>query len=183
MKLLATVVLVVLCLGLAGSVSYGAELSSKDVNYIANIITELDSYVVWPEGKSLEGKGDLLVITAIGESPLYDELKKFNMKKTDEKRTIKFRQVEPDWMPANSHVLIFSGLDSERTRKLIGLLHDKGSLTVTLGEGNSALGSVMNFVGSNAEHDARIELNSEAAEEEGFAFETTLLDKASVVEK
>ena len=180
MKLLATIVL---CLGLAVSASYGADLSAKDVTYIANIISELDSYVTWPEGKSLEGNGDLLVITAIGKSPLFDELKKFNMKKTDKKRTIKFRQVEPDWMPANSHVLIFVGLDDERTKKLIGLLHEKGSLTITLGEGKSSLGSVMNFVGGDAEHDTELELNSKVAQTEGFEFKASLLDKASVIEK
>ncbi|MBD3256943.1 hypothetical protein GF377_00825, partial [candidate division GN15 bacterium] len=112
-----------------------AELSAESIQEIADMVSELDSHVTWSSEKKLEGNGDLIVITAIGESPLFEKLKEINGKETSEGRTLKFRLVEPDWMPANSHVLIFSGLEAEKTRKLISLVNGRGSLCITLGEG------------------------------------------------
>jgi hypothetical protein len=177
MKSIVSILTVLL---LATAVS-GADLSADGAKSVAGILSNLDGQVTWPEGKSLEGNGELLVITAIGESSLFDALKEFNGKQTKEGRTIKFRLVEPDWMPANSHVLIFNGIDSERTKKLINLLIDRGSLTVTLGEGNSALGSAINFVEAGAE--VQTEVNLKVTKREGFALKASFLETATVVEE
>lgn len=156
------------------------ELSDADVEYISNVVSKLDSYITWPEGANLEGNGDLMVVTAIGSSSLFDKLKELNGKKTDEGKTTKFRVVEPDWMPANSHVLIFCGLEAEKTRKLIGMLEGKGSLCITLGEGNASLGSTVNFVSGNPK--VQTELNLKVAKREGFDVKPSFLKVAKVIE-
>ena len=172
---------ILLALPILTATAVGADISADGAKRAGEIIAGIDSNISWPDDKSFEGNGDLLVITAIGKSALFDELKKYNGKKTDEGREIKFRVVDPDWMPANSHIVIFSGLDAQRTQKLIGLLVNRGSLTITLGEGNSSWGSALNFV--DIPSNVQTELNLKVTKREGFTVAPSFIELAEVVDE
>ncbi len=165
-------------LGLSGGIK-----AAEGAEYMAKVITKLDSYVTWDESKSFEGNGKYLVISAIGESPLVTSLKEFHRTESSSGRKIKIRVVNPKALPSNSHILVLSTTDSELVKTATTKLRGTGTLVVSQGEGFGTMGSSMNLVEEPDGDKTKvvIELNVEAAKSEGLTVKPSLLKIARVI--
>ena len=161
-----------IALGLSGGI-----LAADGVDYMAKVITRLDSYVSWEAEKNFEGNGKYLVISVVGDTPLVTSLQALNREKTDTGRKIKVRVVDTKALPANSHILVLSTMDSELVKTATAKLRGTGTLVVSQGDGFGMMGSVLNLVEEPDGDKSRvvIELNVEAAKSEGLVVKPSLL--------
>lgn len=165
------------------SAFYGVAVAADGAEYMAKVITKLDSYVSWDESKSFEGNGKYLVISAVGDTPLIASLQEFNRQKTSNGKRIKIRVVDPKALPANSHILVLSTTDSEFVKSATTKLRGTGTLVVSQGAGFGQMGSSLNLVeeADGDETKVVIELNVEAVKSEGLTVKPSLLKIAKVL--
>lgn len=171
-----------LTLTILGSLA-GAAAAAEGAEYMANVITKLDSYVSWDESKNFEGNGKYLVISVVGDSPLTTSLQGFNRKETASGKRIKVRVVDAKALPANSHILVLATSDTELVKRASEKLQGTGTLVISEGEGFGEMGPALNMV-EEAEGDKTkvvIELNVEAAKAEGLVVKPSLLKIARVI--
>ena len=161
----------------------GALMAADGAEYMAKVITTLDSYVSWDESKSFEGNGKFLVISVVGETPLVASLQALNRQDSPSGRKIKVRVVDVKALPSNSHILVLSTTDSGLVKAAAAKLRGTGTLVVSQGQGFGLMGSSLNLV---EEPDANgtkvvIELNAEAAKAESLTVKPSLLKIARVL--
>ncbi len=161
----------------------GGALAAADVEYMAKVITKLDSYVSWPDDKNFEGNGKYIVISAVGETPLVTSLKTFHREETASGKRIKVRVVDAKSLPSNSHILVISTPDSDLVKSATAKLRGTGTLVISQGDGFGRMGPSLNLV-EEADGDKTkvvIELNVEATKAEGLTVKPSLLKIARVL--
>jgi uncharacterized protein DUF4154 len=155
----------------------GGALAAEGADYMAKVITKLDSYVTWDESKSFEGDGKYLVISVVGETPLVASLQEFNRTESATGKRIKIRVVDSKALPANSHILVLSTNDSELVKTATAKLRGTGTLVISQGTGFGMMGSSLNLVEEPDGNQTKvvIELNVKAAKSEGLTVKPSLL--------
>jgi len=165
-------------LGLSGGLT-----AAEGVDYMAKVITQLDSYIAWDDSKSFEGNGKYLVISAVGETPLVTSLEALHRKESASGKIIKVRVVDPNALPSNSHIVVISTADTELVKTAASKLRGTGTLVVSQGDGFGLMGPALNLVEEPDGEKTRvvIELNVEAAKSEGLTVKPSLLKIARVI--
>ena len=142
----------------------------------ANIVYHFTKYVNWPEHKK---SGDF-VIGIVGNSPLYDELKRFIAGKRVGKQKIVLRQFATSSKFYNCHILFISDDASKSLKKIVTATNRDAILLVSEGDGFSGKGSCINFAIVNER--LKLEINKTNIEERNLDIASELLSLGVIVE-
>lgn len=115
---------------------------SSDYSVHANIIYYFTKYIDWPENR----KGGDFVIGVVGDSPLYDELKKLMKNKMVGNQTILIRHLSASQNTYNCHILYITEEKSGSVKKIAGKTIGSPVLLVSEEEGMASMGSCINLV-------------------------------------
>ena len=147
------------------------------VNYAvhANIIYRFTKYVNWPDSKK---SGDF-VIGIVGDTRLYDELKRFVPNKTVGTQKIVLRRLSSSVSKYNCHILFISDDARQSLKKIVTATEGEPILLVSETNGFAGKGSCINF--AIASERLRLEINRDNIEERGLEIATELLSLGVIV--
>jgi YfiR/HmsC-like len=116
---------------------------STDYAVHANIIYRVTKYINWPAGNSQSGD---FIIGIVGESPLYDELKKLIAGKKVDKQKIVVTRLPASASSFSCQVLFVPDDESNHFKKILGKTSKSGTLVISESDGLASEGSCINFV-------------------------------------
>ncbi len=134
----------------------------------ANIIYHFTKYIDWPSSKKT---GDF-VIGVVGDTPLYDELKKSVSGKRAGDQAIVIKKISSS-ASFNCQILFVSEDASANLRKIAGSTESNPVLIVTEAKGAAQKGSCINFIIINDK--LRLEINKKNIEERELKIASELL--------
>lgn len=141
----------------------------------ANIIYRFTKYIDWPEDKK---SGDF-VIGFVGESPLYDYLKKFIANKTVGNQKIIIKTFSTSLQVFDCHILIICENERFFIKKIATATANFPMLIVTAEEGLAQKGSCINFI---IEDDRlKLEINKKNILQRHLNIATELLELGTIV--
>lgn len=141
----------------------------------ANIIYHFTKYVNWPENKRSES----FVIGVVGETPLFDELKKNIANKTAGSRKIVIKKLSPSQQSYDAHILFLSDEESGSLKKITSRTEGAPILLVCESEGSASKGACINF---NIVSDRlKLEINKNNIEQRQLSIATDLLRLGTIV--
>jgi len=145
--------------------------SQNDIKYSvhANIIYHFTKYVDWPSSRK---NGDF-IIAVIGDTPLYDELKKAVSKKKVGDQEIVIKRISPAATVFNCHILFISEEESASLKRVSNITKGNPILIVSETEGLAQKGSCINFIIVNEK--LRLEINKANIEERNLNIASELL--------
>jgi hypothetical protein len=141
----------------------------------ANIIYHFTKYIDWPEHMK---SGDF-IIGVIGESPLYDELKKVTNNKTVGNQKIVIRQYSASESSYHCHILFIGDDETGNLKKILAHTTGMAILIVTEAEGAARKGSCINF--AEIDDRLRLEINKTNIEKRNMNIATELLQLGTVI--
>lgn len=150
--------------------------AQQEVDYAihANIIYHFTKYIDWPANKK---NGDF-IIGVIGESSLYDELKKNVASKTVGKQKIVIEKFSASSVSFKCQIL-FIGEDENRSLKKINAATIGNPVLLVTENGPARKGSCINFV-IMQEH-LKLEINKINIENRGLSIATEFLSLGKIV--
>jgi glutamine amidotransferase PdxT len=107
----------------------------------ANIIYHFTKYVDWPEAKK---SGDF-IIGIVGDSPIFNELKKISVNKMAGTQSIVVEKVPASLETFDCHILFISEDESTSLKKIVKRTEGKPVLLVSESEGAASRGACINF--------------------------------------
>jgi hypothetical protein len=119
----------------------GMAQSSIEYSVHANIIYHFTKYVDWPDDKK---DGDF-VIGVVGDTPLFDELKKVIANKTAGNQKIIVENISPSNTSFDCHILFLSEEESSSLKKISARIAQSSILLVCEDEGAASRGACINF--------------------------------------
>ena len=170
--LLRVTCLVNVFLFLAMSKMHGQNL---DYAVHANIIYYFTKYINWPPSKK---SGDFL-IGVIGDSPLYDELKKSIAGKMAGNQKIVIKKFSSSARGFNCHILFISDDESNSIKKIADRTAGNPVLLVSESEGLALKGACINFV-IVSDH-LKLEINKNNIGERDLGIASELLQLGKIV--
>ncbi len=147
-----------------------------DYKVHANIIYRFSKYVEWPDVKK---NGDF-IIGVVGESPLFDELKKFTANKFVGNRQIVIKSFPSSSNSYDCHILFITESESENLRRIVNITQGKPVLIVSEYNGLARRGSCINFI-LVGEH-LKLEFNKKNIVQRGLNIASELLSMGTVVD-
>ena len=141
----------------------------------ANIIYHFTKYIDWPD----QMKSGDFVIGVIGESPLYDELKKVTNNKTVGNQKIVIRQCSADAGSYHCHILFIAEDENRHLKKIVAQTTGSPVLLVTETEGDARKGACINFV--VVDERLRLEINKINIEKRDLHIATELLQLGTLI--
>jgi hypothetical protein len=131
-----------ICMILFVSTSYkGKAQSSVEYSVHANIIYHFTKYIDWPDNKK---DGDF-VIGVVGDTPLFDELKKVIGNKMAGNQKIIVKNISPSSTSFDCHILFLSEEESTSLKKINARIAESSILLVCEDEGAASRGACINF--------------------------------------
>jgi hypothetical protein len=148
------------------------------VNYAvhANIVYRFTKYVNWPDDRK---SGDF-IIGIVGNSPLYNELKRFVANKQVGKQNLVLRQFSSSSSTFNCHILFISDDARKSFGKIVSTTLGEPILLVSENSGLSRKGSCINFNLSNER--LQLEINKENILGRDLQIASELLSLGVIVE-
>lgn len=141
----------------------------------ANIIYHFTKYIDWPETKK---SGDF-IIGVVGDSPLYDELKKnVDDKKVGDQR-IRIQKFSVSATSFNCQILFISDDKSRSIKKIVAATAGTSILLVSETEGLAQKGACINFT-IVADH-LKLEINKNNIEQRKLNIASELLQLGKIV--
>jgi hypothetical protein len=145
--------------------------AQDEVNYSvhANIIYYFTKYIEWP---SFKKTGDF-VIGIVGETPLYDELKKAVAGKKVGEQNIVVKKFSSSAPVFDCQILFISDAASGNISKIVTATANDPVLLVSETKGLARKGSCINFRISNEK--LKLEINKDNIQQRGLAIASELL--------
>ncbi|MEO7983799.1 MAG: YfiR family protein [Bacteroidota bacterium] len=141
----------------------------------ANIIYHFTKYIDWPANKK---SGDF-IIGIVGDSPLYDELKKNIAGKMTGDQKIVIKRFSSSATSFNCHILFIGEEESGSMKKIVSETTGSPTLIVSESEGFAKKGACINF---NAESDhLKLEINKGNIELRNLSIASELLQLGKIV--
>jgi len=141
----------------------------------ANIIYRFTKYIDWPDNKKT---GDF-IIGIVGESPLYDELKKLSASKTVGNQKIVVIKVSPSAASFNCHILFIAGDESGSVKKIAAATAGAPTLIVSESNGLARKGSCINFI--IVDDRLKLEINKTNIEQRNMRIASELLELGIII--
>ena len=170
------VILSLLFILVAGSLSKLHSQQEKDYSIHANIIYHFTKYIDWPANKK---SGDF-VIGVIGVSPLYGELIANLANKTVGKQKIVIKRFSAREPSFPCHILFIDDEKSSVLKKLAIRTAGYPILLVSEEEGLAQMGSCINFI-TVSDH-LKLEINKNNIEQRGLSIASELLQLGTVIQ-
>jgi hypothetical protein len=120
----------------------GQAQSNADYSVHANIIYHFTKYIDWPQYRK---EGDF-IIGIVGDSPLYEEMKKMMKNKTVGSQTIVVKQLTASQVSFKYHILFVTEEESVNIKKIAGKTASTPVLVVSEQEGLASMGACINFI-------------------------------------
>lgn len=147
----------------------------KGYSVHANIIYHFTKYINWPDKMKT---GDF-VIGLVGESPLYDELKKVALNKTVGSQRMVVKRYDASAASIRCHILFISDDEYGSLKKIVANTAGEPVLLVTETEGAARKGACINFV--LVDDRLRLEINKTNIEKRDLNIATELLQLGTVI--
>lgn len=149
--------------------------SDFDYAIHANIVYRFTKYIDWPEDKK---NGDF-VIGIVGDSPLYEELKRFIANKKVGAQKIVIKRFPPSLTSYNCHILFITEEKSSSLKKIAEHTRGTSTLLVSESDGLARRGSCINFI--VIEDHLKLEINKTNIEQRDLSIATELLSLGIIV--
>jgi hypothetical protein len=153
----------------------GKAQSTTDYAIHANIVYHFTKYINWPASKQ---SGEF-VIGVVGDSPLYDELKKITGNKTAGSQKINVKKFSPSQQSYDCHILFISDEESGSLKKITARTAGAPVLLVCEDEGAATRGACINF--SIVSDRLKLEINKVNIEQRQLSIANELLRLGVVV--
>jgi hypothetical protein len=152
-------------------------IGSQDEDYTlhANIIYRFTKYIDWPDNKK---SGDF-IIGIVGESPLYEALKRLSVSKTVGNQKIVVIKVPPSASSYNCHILFIGDDESGSLKKIAAATTGSPTLIVSESNGLARKGSCINFV--TMDDKLKLEINKTYIEQRGLRIASELLELGIII--
>lgn len=150
-------------------------LAQVDYSVYANIVYRFTKYIDWPE----QSKNGDFIIGVIGESELFEELKKLTRNKRVGNQPIVVKYFSPNAKNYNAHILFISNQESGKLRRISDVTYNKPILIVSEHYSLISKGSCINFiiVGDNL----KLEFGKSNIENRNLNIASELLNLGTVV--
>ena len=154
-----------------------ARINSQDEDYTlhANIIYRFTKYIDWPDNKK---SGDF-IIGIVGESPMYDALKRLSASKTVGTQKIVVIKVSPSAAAYNCHILFISDDESGSVKKIAAATTGAPILIVSESNGLARKGSCINFI--TVDDRLKLEINKTNIEQRTLRIASELLELGIII--
>lgn len=146
-----------------------------DYSIHANIIYHFTKYIEWPGNKR---SGDF-IIGIVGDSPLYDELKKTIAGKMVGNQKIMIKKFSTSSSSFNCQILFLSDEESGSMKKIVAATANESVLLVSESDGLAKKGGCINFV-VIADH-LKLEINKNNIEQRNLNIASELLQLGKIV--
>jgi len=146
-----------------------------DYTLHANIIYRFTKYIDWPENKKT---GDF-TIGIVGESPLYDALKRLSASKTVGNQKIVIVKIPPSAGVFNCHILFISDEESGSVKKIAAATAGAPVLIVSESNGLARKGSCINFI--TMDDKLKLEINKNNIEQRDLRIASELLELGIII--
>jgi hypothetical protein len=149
--------------------------NTMDYSVQANIIYHFTKYINWPENHK---SGDF-IIGVIGETPLFDELKKIIVSKKALNRKIVIRHFSPSQTTYDCHILFLSEEESGSLNNIASRTENNSVLLVCEEEGTASRGACISF-NVVSEH-LKLEINKNNIDQRNLSIANELLHLGTLV--
>lgn len=151
--------------------------AQQNVNYAidANIIYRFTKYVNWPNDK----KTGEFIIGIVGESPLYDELKKITADKWVGNQKIVVKKFSSSTASFNCQILFVSEDKSSSMKKIASITGRSSTLLVSESDGLARKGSCINFI--IVDERLKLEINKANIDERHLDIASELLSLGTII--
>jgi hypothetical protein len=153
----------------------GKAQNAIDYSVHANIIYHFTKYVDWPAKK----KSDDFIIGVIGETTLFDELKKITVNKKAGNQRIVVRRFSPSQTTYDCHILFLCEEESGSLKKISARTENNAVLLVCEEKGTASKGACISF---NVVSDRlKLEINKNNIDQRGLSIANELLRLGTLV--
>jgi hypothetical protein len=151
------------------------QAQDKDYSVHANIIYRFTRYIDWPAAQKT---GDF-IIGIVGDSPLYDELKKTMTNKTVGDQKIIIRKFSSSAVSFNCEILFISEEESENIKKIVLRTANQPVLLLSESDGLAEKGSCINF--NIVSDHLKLEINKSTILQRNLSIASELLQLGKIV--
>lgn len=158
-------------------VSFSRTGSQREGDYTlqANIIYRITKYIDWPDNKK---SGDF-IIGVVGESPLYEVLKRLSDSKTVGNQKMVVVRISPSAGSWNCHILFISDEESSSMKKIAAATTGAPVLIVSESNGLAHKGSCINFI--TVDDRLKLEINKTNIEQRNLRIASELLELGIII--
>lgn len=167
--------MVLIMLFLISPFLHGSAQNATDYSVHANVIYHFTKYVDWPA----KSKSDDFIIGVIGETMLFDELKKITSNKKAGNQRIVVRRFSPSQTTYDCHILFLSEEESGSLKKITARTENDAVLLVCEKKGAASKGACISF---NVVSDRlKLEINKNNIDQRGLSIANELLRLGTLV--
>ena len=148
---------------------------TMDYSVHANIIYHFTKYIDWPKNRK---SGDF-IIGVIGETPLFDELKKITASKKALNQKIVIRHFSPSQTTYDCHILFLSEEESGSLKKIASRTESNAVLLVCEEEGTASRGACISF--KVVSERLKLEINKNNIDQRNLNIASELLHLGTIV--
>ena len=154
---------------------YGRAQNAMNYSVHANIIYHFTKYVDWPA----KSKSDDFIIGVIGETMLFDELKKMTGNKKAGNQKIVVRRFSPSQTTYDCHILFLIEEESSSLKKIAARTEKDAVLLVCEEKGAASKGACISF---NVVSDRlKLEINKNNIDQRGLSIANELLRLGTLI--
>ena len=148
---------------------------TMDYSVHASIIYHFTKYIDWPESRK---SGDF-IIGVIGETPLFDELKKIMASKKALNQKIVIRHFSPSQTTYDCHILFLSEEESGSLKKIASRTESNSVLLICEEEGAASRGACISF--NVVSERLKLEINKNNIDQRNLSIANELLRLGTLV--
>jgi len=158
-------------------ISLSESAPSLEYQVKAAFIYKFIKFIQWPTNTE-ENNPDHLVITILGESPIFEALKSLLPQKAQGRRVV-LKQTDNAQELRFSHIVFLGNTQDLNLKLRLSQVRKKGILTISDTREFARLGGMINFI--REKEKIRFEMNPEAAKNSGIKISSKLLRLARIV--
>jgi len=151
---------------------------TSNLNQTASFLYNIARFVEWP-ATAFKNPNDPIVCCLLGDGPFERKLEQLANSQFIEKRRFLFQYMVDAAQLNGCNLLYINSAEEKRWRSLASEVHGRGILTVGETENFIVQGGVIRVNAENGK--ARIQINKDAADEEGLYISSRLLSLAHIV--
>jgi hypothetical protein len=148
------------------------------LNQKASFLYNIAKFVEWP-ATSFKNPNDPVVCCLLGDGPFERKLEQLTNPQFIEKRRFLFQHAVDAAQIKGCHILFVNSSEQKRWRSLASEVHGRGVLTIGETEDFIVEGGVIRLSVENGK--ASIQINRDAADEEGLHISSRLLSLARII--